>query len=118
MSGWWRGEWVASLEKFWRKQDILLCPSAKLARSNRSPNYTLKPVDKNETDSWDAVGSWNASFKHGGINGKDGLINGKRVPTRASYGNNNWLYNPPSNRSAIQGRPSRMALAHDQSVRP
>ncbi|MBT6788537.1 MAG: type II secretion system protein, partial [Verrucomicrobia bacterium] len=26
MSGWWRGEWVASLEKFWRKQDILLCP--------------------------------------------------------------------------------------------
>ena len=40
MSGWWRGEWVASLQKFWRKQDILLCPSAKLARSNRSQNYT------------------------------------------------------------------------------
>ncbi|SVD80905.1 uncharacterized protein METZ01_LOCUS433759, partial [marine metagenome] len=42
MSGWWRGEWVASLQKFWRKQDILLCPAATLARSNRSPNYTLK----------------------------------------------------------------------------
>ena len=40
MSGWWRGEWVASLEKFWRKQDILLCPSAKLARSNRSAQTT------------------------------------------------------------------------------
>ena len=101
MSGWWRGEWVASLEKFWRKQDILLCPSAKLARSNRSPNYQLKPVDKYNNDSWDAVGSWNASFKHGGINGQDGLINGKRVPTRASYGNNNWLYNAPRD---IQGR--------------
>ena len=95
MSGWWRGEWVASLQKFWRKQDILLCPAATLARSNRSPNYTLKPVNKNEADGWDAVGSWNASFKHGGINGQDGLINGKRIPTRASYGNNNWLYNAP-----------------------
>ena len=30
--GWARGEWVASLEKFWRKQDILLCPSANMAR--------------------------------------------------------------------------------------
>ena len=94
MSGWWRGEWVASLEKFWRKQDILLCPSAKLARSNRSPNYTLKPVDKYKRDSWDAVGSWNASFKHGGISGQS-------IPTRASYGNNNWLYNAPRD---IQGR--------------
>ena len=99
--GWWRGEWVASLQKFWRKQDILLCPAATLARSNRSPNYTLKPVNKNDTDGWDAVGSWNASFKHGGINGQDGLINGKRIPTRASYGNNNWLYNA---RTDIQGR--------------
>jgi Tfp pilus assembly protein PilE len=94
MSGWWRGEWVASLEKFWRKQDILLCPAAKLARSNRSANYALKPVDKYKRDSWDAVGSWNASFKHGGISGQS-------IPTRASYGNNNWLYNAPRD---IQGR--------------
>ncbi len=101
MSGWWRGEWVASLQKFWRKQDILLCPAATLARSDRSANYKLKPVNKNEPDNWDAVGSWNASFKHGGINGQDGLINGKRIPTRASYGNNNWLYNAPRD---IQGR--------------
>jgi prepilin-type N-terminal cleavage/methylation domain-containing protein len=94
MSGWWRGEWVASLEKFWRQQDILLCPAATQARSNRSPNYTLKPVDKYKNDSWDAVGSWNASFKHGSISGQ-------RIPTRASYGNNNWLYNAPRD---IQGR--------------
>ena len=99
MSGWWRGEWVASLQKFWRKQDILLCPTATLARSNRSPSYQLKPVNKNERDPWDAVGSWNASFKHGGISQEP-------IPTRASYGNNNWLYNPPPNVSAIQGRRS------------
>ena len=94
MSGWWRGEWVASLEKLWRKQDILLCPSAKLARSNRSPSYTLKPVNKYKNDSWDAVGSWNASYRHG-------HISTEAIPTRSSYGNNNWLYNAPSD---IQGR--------------
>ncbi|MDP7014095.1 MAG: hypothetical protein QF927_08935, partial [Verrucomicrobiota bacterium] len=63
-------------------------------RSNRSPNYTLKPVDKYKRDSWDAVGSWNASFKHGSISRES-------IPTRASYGNNNWLYNAPRD---IQGR--------------
>ena len=31
--GWARGEWVAALEKFWRKQDILLCPAANMART-------------------------------------------------------------------------------------
>ena len=50
--GWWRGEWVAALEKFWRKQDILLCPEAKLARSDNGPSYKLKPVDKYKRDSW------------------------------------------------------------------
>ena len=94
MSGWGRGEWVASLQKFWRKQDILLCPSAKLARSSRAQNYTLKPVNKNQRDQWDAVGSWNASFKHGGISQHP-------IATRASYGNNNWLYNAQTD---IQGR--------------
>ncbi|SVD68268.1 uncharacterized protein METZ01_LOCUS421122, partial [marine metagenome] len=78
--GWWRGEWVASLQKFWRKQDILLCPSAKLARSSEGRNYILKPVVKNKRDSWSAIGSWNASFKHGGISLQP-------IPTRASYGN-------------------------------
>ena len=93
--GWWRGEWVASLEKFWRKQDILLCPAATLGRSNNSRNYTLKPVDKYKNDSWTAIGSFNASYKHGGISRQP-------IPTRSSYGNNNWLYNAPT---AIQGRP-------------
>ena len=93
--GWWRGEWVASLEKFWRKQDILLCPAATLGRSNNSRNYTLKPVNKYKNDSWTAIGSYNASYKHGGISRQP-------IPTRSSYGNNNWLYNAPS---AIQGRP-------------
>ena len=94
MSGWWRGEWVASLEKFWRQQGILLCPKATMARSNRSQGYQLKPVDKYKQDAWDAVGSYNASYRHG-------HISTERVPTRSSYGNNNWLY---SAQGDIQGR--------------
>ncbi len=88
------GEWVASLQKFWSKQDILLCPSATLARSDQGPDYTLKPVEKYRNDSWTAFGSYNASFKHSGISQEP-------IPTRASYGNNNWLYNAQTD---IQGR--------------
>jgi len=94
MSGWWRGEWVASLKKFWRQQDILLCPAATMARSTSGPNYQLKPVQKNQPDSWALIGSYNASFKHGHISTEP-------IPTRASYGNNNWLYNAQTD---IQGR--------------
>ena len=88
------GEWVASLQKFWSKQDILLCPSATLARSDQGPDYTLKPVEKYRNDSWTAFGSYNTSFKHSGISQEP-------IPTRASYGNNNWLYNAQTD---IEGR--------------
>ena len=39
--GWARGEWVAALEKFWRKQDILLCPAANMARDRNGESYRL-----------------------------------------------------------------------------
>jgi len=87
-------EWAASMQKFWRKQDILLCPSATLARSDQGPDYTLKSVEKYRNDSWADFGSYNASFKHGGISQQP-------IPTRASYGSNNWLYNAQTD---ISGR--------------
>ncbi|MBT4226256.1 MAG: prepilin-type N-terminal cleavage/methylation domain-containing protein, partial [Verrucomicrobia bacterium] len=48
--GWARGEWVASLEKFWRKQDILLCPAANMARTSAASGYQLVKVPKNKQD--------------------------------------------------------------------
>jgi prepilin-type N-terminal cleavage/methylation domain-containing protein len=86
--GWARGEWVAALEKFWRKQDILLCPAANMARTSAAPGYQLVKVPKYKQDPYPNFGSYNASFKHGGISREP-------WPTRASYGNNNWLYNAP-----------------------
>ena len=87
--GWARGDWVADLEPFWRKQDILFCPKATMARSGAGQNYTLKPVQKGRPDPYVAFGSHNASFRHGNISADRG------IPTRASYGNNNWLYDAP-----------------------
>ena len=87
--GWARGEWVASLEKFWRKQDILLCPAANMARSGAGEGYRLINTQKNKNDPYVPYGSYNASYRHGHISADRG------IPTRSSYGNNNWLYNAP-----------------------
>ena len=86
--GWARGEWVAALAPQWRKQDILLCPAANMARTSATPGYQLVKVPKYKQDPYPNFGSYNASFKHGGISREP-------WPTRASYGNNNWLYNAP-----------------------
>ena len=87
--GWARGEWVAALEKFWRKQDILLCPAANMARNSAASGYQLVKVPKYKQDPYPAFGSYNASYRHGHISQDRG------IPTRSSYGNNNWLYNAP-----------------------
>ena len=92
--GWARGEWVASLEKFWRKQDILLCPAANMARTSAASGYQLVKVPKNKQDNYPAFGSYNASYRHGHIS-QDRNEKGQTIPTRSSYGNNNWLYNAP-----------------------
>ena len=111
--GWARGEWVASLEKFWRKQDILLCPAADMARTSSGPGYNRVKVPKFKPDPYPAYGSYNASYRHGHISQDRG------IPTRSSYGNNNWLYNAPR---TIQNRlekwhwrsmnPSGLSLIH------
>ena len=92
--GWARGEWVASLEKFWRKQDILLCPAANMARTSATRGYQLVKAPKYKQDSYPAFGSHNASYRHGHIS-QDRGPKGQSIPTRSSYGNNNWLYNAP-----------------------
>ena len=104
--GWARGEWVAALEHEWRKQDILLCPAADMARSSSGRGYQLVKVPKRKQDSYPAFGSYNASYRHGHIS-QDRDEQGRAIPTRSSYGNNNWLYNPPSRVNAIQNRLSK-----------
>ena len=79
--GWRRGEWVIVLRSAYEtKSEILRCPMA------------VKRLPTNES--------------HGGpyhtyIMGSGGIENSRE---EASFGQNNWLYNPPSGVNAIQGR--------------
>jgi prepilin-type N-terminal cleavage/methylation domain-containing protein len=81
--GWRRGEWVIVLRsQYETRSEILRCPMA----VKRLPDGT----------------------SHGGpfntyIMGTGGDGN---LQEEASYGQNNWLFNPPPSVSAIQGRPS------------
>lgn len=80
---WRRGEWVIVLRSMYEtKSDILRCPMA-----------TKRLPGKEE---------------HGGpfntyAMGADKLSN---LQEEASFGQNNWLFNPPSSVTVIQGRPS------------
>jgi len=80
---WRRGEWVIVLRSAYEtKSEILRCPTA------------VKRLPGNEA--------------HGGpfntyIMGTGGTRN---LQEEASYGQNNWLYNPPPGVTAIQGRPA------------
>ena len=73
---------MASLEKFWRKQDILLYPAVNIARDPNGESYRLIKVPKYKHDQYAVFGSYNASYRHGHISEDSG------IPTRSSYGNN------------------------------
>jgi prepilin-type N-terminal cleavage/methylation domain-containing protein len=80
---WQRGEWVIVLrDQYQTKSDILVCPTA----------------TKRRPDGSDYGGPVNTY-----VMGTGGT---RDLQEEASFGQNNWLFNPPSNVSAIQGRPS------------
>jgi prepilin-type N-terminal cleavage/methylation domain-containing protein len=76
--GWNRGEWVIVLRSAYEtKSDIVRCPMA------------VKRLPKVEYG-----GPFNT------------YIMGDNIGEEASFGQNNWLFNPPASVNAIQGRPS------------
>ena len=79
MIGWNRGEWASVLQSYYMtKAGILQCPQA------------LAPLPGK------AYGGPRNTYQHAAP-----------IDTlRSSYGLNCWLYNPPSNIKAIQGRPA------------
>ena len=86
--GWARGEWITALRSYIdtrKRKKLLLCPMATKPRS----------------DGKDWGGPF-ATYVMGGVAGETSIAD-----ERCSYGMNNWLYNPPSNITAIQGRPTK-----------
>jgi len=81
--GWRRGEWVIVLRDLYQtKSEILLCPMA----TRRLPSGQ----------------EWGGPF-HTYVMGAGGTGN---LQEEASFGQNNWLFNPPGSVKDIQGRPS------------
>jgi prepilin-type N-terminal cleavage/methylation domain-containing protein/prepilin-type processing-associated H-X9-DG protein len=80
---WPRGEWVLALRRHYQtRSKILVCPTA----------------PKRRPDGAEYGGPYNTY-----VMGTDAS---QDVPEEASYGQNNWLFNPPSSVTAIQGRPA------------
>jgi len=80
---WRRGEWIISLRDLYEtKSEIVRCVSA----------------TKRLADGSAYGGPYNTYVM--GVGGADDL------QEEASYGQNNWLFNPPSRVTAVQGRPS------------
>ena len=92
--GWAQGEWVASLEKFWRKQDISsaprpIWPATGMARAIDYPRYPSTSTTSTRYLAATTLLTGTATFRR------------TAESTRSSYGNNNWLYNA---RRTIQNR--------------
>ncbi len=84
--GWKRGQWIVALREYWvDRQSLLTCPTA------------TKPIEGvNYGGPFNTYLSTNIADP-----GPDGYVE------RASYGMNNWVFNPPPGVTDIQGRPSR-----------
>ncbi len=98
---WWaRGEWVLALHDFYHKKpDLLLCPSA---TNRRGPSAHESIVPLNSTNAVDNGGprtAWAVPIP-------DATHPSREVI--GSYGLNIWAYNPPANRTGIQGRAANL----------
>ena len=85
--GWRRGVWIIPLRSYidtGRRKKLLLCPMATKPRSDGKE-----------------YGGPFETYRMGGASGETGI-----AKERCSYGMNNWLYNPPSDVTKIQGRPT------------
>jgi len=97
---WERGEWVVSLQAYYgKKLHLLLCPAATMRRGPGAKEVRV-PVD-----SWSAVdygGPTTAvEFPVANPTAPPNAVNRNLI---ASYGENNWVYNPARGVTAIQGR--------------
>lgn len=98
--GWARGEWVHALAHHYAEKPwLLLCPDAKHRRAKGSTRTEQKlPID--ETQNVVNYGGPHTAYIHGGLG-----LNKSTIEWRiSSYANNNWVYDPLPNATAIQGR--------------
>ena len=98
-SVWWaRGEWLAALQSAYQKKpDLLLCPAATRRRGRGMRESQTSDNNPNAVDWGGPTTAWAAPLP-------DSASSGRKIIS--SYGLNLWVYNPPSNLTNIQGRPT------------
>jgi prepilin-type N-terminal cleavage/methylation domain-containing protein/prepilin-type processing-associated H-X9-DG protein len=96
--GWARGEWVKALhDHYRRKPEILVCPVAKARRGPGPRETKVALTAANAVEYGGPQTCYNFPLTDSTT----------RRSLLASYGINNWVYNPASSVTAIQGRPTR-----------
>jgi len=118
--GWLRGEWMIALKKHYaQKPYLLFCPAATQRRvANPAAEMTFR-------------GTGTPAEYGGAITAYDFPVNDPEIVGAAgnlrfiasSYGGNNYVYDPPSGVSAIQGRPAlrnwrKLEAARQPSLTP
>ena len=102
--GWARGEWLNALSKHYQRRPyLLLCPEATQRRREGSPSREIPAAASSAGLA--AYGGPRTAYDFP-VPDSDAPVSGSRLII-SSYGQNNWVYNPPSGVTAIQGRPSR-----------
>lgn len=103
-TGWLRGEWVYALKKHYaRKPQILLCPTASRRRAAGSPSKEV-PVASNAA----SIAEYGGNITAFDVPDLDNTVigaSGRAQYIAASYGANDWIYDPPPGQ-AIFGKPA------------
>jgi prepilin-type N-terminal cleavage/methylation domain-containing protein len=98
---WARGEWVKALQEQWKKKpDLLMCPEAVARRGAGEPERKTRDNDPDAME----YGGPHTVFDFPLLDAT--IASGANRYLLASYGINNWVYNPPKNVTVIQGRPT------------
>jgi len=93
-SGWLRGEWIYALKKHYAaKPQILLCPSPKIAAP--PVNATVEVVASGSSASLAEYGGNKTAFDIPDLDGTLSGVAGRAGYIAASYGVNDWVYDPP-----------------------
>jgi len=97
---WERGEWMYALRRYYsKKPQLLLCPTTKM---RRGPGASETKVSLTSTVAVDHGGAETAYIFP--LNDPGAAVSTTRIV--GSYGVNCWVYNPPVNVTALQGRPT------------
>lgn len=100
--GWLRGEWMMALKKHYAKKPyLLLCPSASRRRAPNPTHEAILAGAGTPAEYGGAITAYDFPVDDPELTGQFGRLRFMA----ASYGANNYIYDPPPATSAIQGRP-------------